>query len=91
MAKFTQAAPASRSASRGTNSNTGGGGGGKKRRRRSQQHLREQRAYGLAARKCAHRRRVPAILADAVDGCLEPEPVRRQTVDELAKCLTSLT
>jgi serine/threonine protein kinase len=39
----------------------------------------------------AHRRRVPAILAGAVDGCLEPEPACRPTVDELAKRLTSLT
>ena len=38
----------------------------------------------------AHRRRVPSILADAVDGCLEPKPARRPTVDEFAKRLASL-
>lgn len=38
-----------------------------------------------------HRRRVPATLADAIDSCLEPEPVRRPTVEELTQRLMTLT
>lgn len=35
-------------------------------------------------------RRVPAAFAQAVDGCLEPDPARRPTVDELTEGLMSL-
>jgi serine/threonine protein kinase len=35
-------------------------------------------------------RRVPAAFATLVDGCLEPEPARRPTVDELAEALNGL-
>ncbi len=38
-----------------------------------------------------HRQRVPATLADAIDSCLEPEPARRPTVEELTRRLMSLT
>ena len=37
----------------------------------------------------AHRR-APAALASAIDRCLEPEPEKRPTVDELADALDSL-
>jgi hypothetical protein len=29
-------------------------------------------------------RRVPAALAEAIDACLDPDPLRRPTLDELA-------
>jgi eukaryotic-like serine/threonine-protein kinase len=35
-------------------------------------------------------RRVPAALADAVDSALEPDPLRRPSLDELATCLESV-
>ena len=39
----------------------------------------------------AHRRRVPTVLADAVDGCLEPDSAQRPTVEELTRSLVALT
>ncbi|HEY3036465.1 MAG TPA: hypothetical protein VGJ54_17640, partial [Streptosporangiaceae bacterium] len=35
-------------------------------------------------------RRVPAAFATAVDSCLEPEPARRPTVDQLFDALCEL-
>jgi serine/threonine protein kinase len=35
-------------------------------------------------------RRVPRRFADVVDGCLEPDPAQRPTVDDLARSLTAL-
>lgn len=53
----------------------------------------EPRRYEQLERRAdsvrAHRR-VPRPFADIVDGCLEPDPVRRPTVDEIAKSLDAL-
>ncbi len=49
--------------------------------------------YQQLERRAVHvraHRRVPAAFAAVVDGCLEPEPAQRPTIDELTKVLNGL-